>query len=105
MRKKLVFLIFAALVLLAMPVFAQAPGAAAGSDQSGLKVLGLALGMGIAAGLCGVGQGKATAGAAEAMARNPGNTAAIRTALIIGLALIESLTLYMFVIVVGHLAG
>lgn len=103
MRKKLVFLVFAVLLLAAMPVFAQT-GAAPASDQSGLRTLGLALGMGIAAGLCGVGQGRATSGACEAMARNPGNTAAIRTALIIGLALIESLTLYMFVIVVGHLA-
>ena len=98
MRKKLVFLVFAFLLLCAMPVFAQAPGAAA-SDQSGLKMIGIGLGMGIASGLCALGQGKATAGAAEAMARNPGNTAAIRTALIIGLALIESLALYTFAII------
>ncbi len=100
MRIRIVFLVFAVVMLAAMPVFAQ--GAAPASDSSGLKTLGLALGMGLASGLCGIGQGKATAGATEAMARNPGNTAAIRTALIIGLALIESLALYMFVIVLTN---
>ena len=54
--------------------------------------------MGIASGLCGIGQGRATASAAEAMARNPGAIAAIRVALIIGLVLIESLALYTLVI-------
>ena len=101
MARRVIFMVVAMLVLLAMPVFAQpAAGAAGGGDVGGgLKTIGLGLGMGLAAGLCGMGQGKATAGATEAMARNPGNTAAIRTALIIGLALIESLALYMFVIV------
>lgn len=98
MNKKVVFLVFAALLLIASPVFA-AEAPAGTTDQSGLKMLGMALGMGIASGLCALGQGRATAGAAEAMARNPGNTAAIRTALIIGLALIESLALYMLVVV------
>jgi len=95
MRIRVVFLVLAVIMLAAMPVFAQ--GGTAASDQSGLRNIGLGLGLGLAAGLCGIGQGKATAGATEAMARNPGNTAAIRTALIIGLALIESLALYMFV--------
>ena len=56
------------------------------------------LAMGIASGLCGLGQGKATASAAEAMARNPGAAGGIRFALILGLVLIESLALYTFVI-------
>lgn len=97
MNKKVVFLVFAALLLIASPVFAA--DAATGGDQSGLKTIGIGIGMGLASGLCALGQGRATAGATEAMARNPGNTAAIRTALIIGLALIESLALYTFVIV------
>jgi F-type H+-transporting ATPase subunit c len=56
------------------------------------------IGMAIASGLCGLAQGKAVAGAAEAMARNPGASAAIRFALILGLVLIESLALYTLVI-------
>ncbi len=100
-RVKVILMVFAVLMIVATPVFAQ--GTTAGGDSTGYKTLGLALGMGIAAGLCGVGQGKATSGATEAMARNPGNTAAIRTALIIGLALIESLALYMFVLCIQKL--
>src|SRR5712675_1210482 len=99
MRKKLVLLVFAVMILMATPVFAQAPGATA--PDSGIKWIGIGIGMGLASGLCALGQGKATAGAVEAMARNPGNTAAIRTALIICLALIESLALYTLVIVYG----
>jgi F-type H+-transporting ATPase subunit c len=94
----MVFLTLVVLILAATPVFAQT-GGAANSDQSGLKVLGVCIGMGVASGLCAIGQGRATAGATEAMARNPGNTAAIRNMLILGLALIESLALYTFVVV------
>jgi F-type H+-transporting ATPase subunit c len=54
--------------------------------------------MGLASGLCGLAQGKAVAGATEAMARNPAASAAIRFALILGLVLIESLALYTLVI-------
>jgi F-type H+-transporting ATPase subunit c len=80
------------LLLLGSPIFAQTPAAGSGTTDWHLPFAYLA--MGIAAGLCGLGQGKATASAAEAMARNPGAAAGIRFALIIGLALIESLALY-----------
>jgi len=56
--------------------------------------------MAIASGLCALAQGKAVAGAAEAMARNPGAAAAIRFALLLGLVLIESLALYTLVIII-----
>jgi len=52
----------------------------------------------IAAGLCGLGQGRAVASAVDAMARQPGAAARIQTAMIIGLALIESLAIYTLVI-------
>jgi F-type H+-transporting ATPase subunit c len=57
------------------------------------------IGMAIASGLCGLGQGKATASAVEALARNPGARPGIQLALILGLALIESLALYTLVII------
>ena len=62
--------------------------------------IGAGFAMAIAAGLCGLAQGKAVAGATEAMARNPGAIGVIRTMLILGLVLIESLALYTLVIVV-----
>ena len=44
------------------------------------------------------GQGKAIAAAVDAMARQPGAAARIQTAMIIGLALIESLAIYVLVV-------
>jgi F-type H+-transporting ATPase subunit c len=96
MRNKLI-LLAGTLLALASPVFAQAP--AGGGDPSNMNRMAAAyIAMGIASGLCGIGQGRATASAAEAMARNPGAIAAIRVALILGLVLIESLALYTLVI-------
>ncbi|HEY7839295.1 MAG TPA: ATP synthase F0 subunit C [Terriglobales bacterium] len=95
MRLKLMYLLFTLSALcLASPLFAQGGGA---TDFSTLKMGGIA--MGIASGLCGIGQGMATKGAADGIARNPGAANNIRTAFIIGLVLIESLALYTFVIV------
>jgi F-type H+-transporting ATPase subunit c len=83
------------LMLMGSPIFAQTP-AAGGTTDWHLPFAYLA--MGIASGLCGLGQGKAVASATEGMARNPGAAAAIRGALILGLVLIESLALYTLVI-------
>jgi F-type H+-transporting ATPase subunit c len=97
MTKKLAFLA-TALMLSALPMFAADPEAAGSGGTSWLGPFA-AIGMAIASGLCALGQGKAVAGAAEGMARNPGATAAIRFALILGLVLIESLALYTLVII------
>src|SRR5262249_10552713 len=94
MTRKMIFLA-AAILLLASPIFAQ--GTTGGSDATWHLPFAF-LAMGIASGLCGLGQGKATASAAEAMARNPGAAGGIRFALLLGLVLIESLALYTFVI-------
>jgi F-type H+-transporting ATPase subunit c len=83
------------LLLMGSPIFAQTPGGGGTTDWH-LPFAYLA--MGIASGLCGLGQGKAVASATEGMARNPGAAAAIRGALILGLVLIESLALYTLVI-------
>jgi F-type H+-transporting ATPase subunit c len=55
--------------------------------------------MAIASAGCGLAQAKATAAASEGMGRNAGASAAIRFALLLGLVLIESLALYMLVII------
>ena|SRR5947209_777820 len=95
--KNKMMLLAVTLLALASPILAQdAGGAAAASDANRRAAAYIA--MGIASGLCGLGQGRATASAAEAMARNPGAVAAIRVALILGLVLIESLALYTLVI-------
>jgi F-type H+-transporting ATPase subunit c len=84
-----------AAMLLATPAFAQA----AGEPTSPWTPIAAGLGMALAAGLCGLGQGRATGSAVEAIARNPGARPAIFTSLILGLALIESLALFTFVII------
>ena len=86
-----------ALLLIVAPVYAQG-AEAAGSSNWGVPI-GAGIGMAIASGLCGLGQGKATAGAAEALARNPGARPGIQLALILGLVLIESLALYTLAII------
>ena len=57
---------------------------------------GFALGIGAACRA--LGQGRAVAAAAEAIARNPGAAGDIRFVLLLGLVLIESLAIYVFVI-------
>jgi F-type H+-transporting ATPase subunit c len=85
------FMALAALCF-AMPVFADG-----GSAVINLAPVGVGLAMGLAAGLCGLGQARAVASAAEAVARNPGTRSAIQIFLILGLAFIESLTLFTMV--------
>ena len=66
------------------------PGAALG--------LGIPLGLGIAAMGCGTGIGYAVQGAMEAMGRQPEAIGKIQTAMLIGAAFIEALTIYALVI-------
>jgi F-type H+-transporting ATPase subunit c len=99
MTKKMMLLL--AILLIASPMlFAQSQGTPNNPTVNGHWVpIAAGFSMAIASGLCGLAQGKAVAGAAEAMARNPGAAAAIRFALLLGLVLIESLALYTLVII------
>ncbi len=96
--RKMVFLLAVSLFLAASPIFAQGGATGSGLQNGEVKALGLVIGMGIASGLCGIGQGTAVKGAAEGLARNPGAAAAIRFALILGLVFIESLAIYTLVV-------
>ena len=96
MRRSLMFM---AVAVLGFPGLAFAADAPAGGSWVGpFAVIAAGVGMAIASGLCALGQGKAVAAAVDAMGRQPGAAARIQTAMIIGLALIESLALYVFVI-------
>jgi F-type H+-transporting ATPase subunit c len=83
------------LLCFAVPAFAQ------GGESAATNWVPIAAGfsMAFASGICALGQGKATAAAAEALARNPAARPGIQLALILGLALIESLALYTLVII------
>ena len=100
MRKlQYVFMALAALCF-AIPAFADG-----GSTAINLVPIGAGIGMALAAGLCGLGQGKATASATEALARNPGARAGIMLFLVLGLAFMESLTLFTLVIIFAVVAN
>ncbi len=98
--KARLFLILLAMLALASPVFAQVADAASNdSDVAMWSAVAAGFSMAIASAACGLAQAKAVAACAEGMARNPGASGAIRFALILGLALIESLALYTLVII------
>ena len=96
-KAKYVFLSLAGLFL-AVQAFAQGePGGGMGSANWVAITAGFS--MAIASAGCGIAQAKATAAAAEGLARNPAAAPAIRFALLLGLVLIESLALYTLAIV------
>ena len=86
------------LTVLALFVFAS-PMLAQGGGGTNWVAITSGFSMAIASAVCGLAQAKAVAAAAEGMARNPGASAAIRFALLLGLVLIESLALYTLVII------
>ena len=88
----------AAGVLFTSAAFAQEAAASASHGGWELGGLGAGIGLGLAALGGGLGQGKTAAAALEGIARNPAASDKIFTPMIIGLALIESLVLYAFVI-------
>lgn len=98
MNKLFAFLSVMVLAVMAICVpeaFAAEEAASGGGELGKLGLaLGAGLGIGIAAGIAGLGQGRATAAALAGIARNPGAASKIQTPMIIGLALIESLVIY-----------
>ena len=107
MNKKLavIILVLAVVVMVALPLAsAVAEEAEGGGKTANLKyyyITALTCGLGIAIAAFGgsLGQARAIASAVEGIARNPGATGQIQTAMIIGLALIESLVIYTLVTV------
>ncbi len=77
---------------------ALAETAEGGGFDRGLIGLGAAFGLGIAALGAALGQGRATAAAMESIGRNPNSADRLFTPLLLGLALMEALALYPFVI-------
>ena len=94
--------ISSALLLSLAPAMAWASEGGSGGDGNGLVLMGLflaaGLGMGLGAFGPGIGQGNAVRGAVEGIARNPGASGKIMTTMLVGLAMMESLTIYALVI-------
>jgi len=97
---KRMFVLFSlmAILMLATPVFAQGEPAAAAAGTNWVAITsGFAIA--IAAGLAALGEGKIAAAACEGIARNPAARTGIQTAMILGLAFVESLVLFTLMIV------
>jgi F-type H+-transporting ATPase subunit c len=78
------------------------------ADDGGTIAVGAGFAIGLAALGCGLGQGRTASAALEGMARNPQAAGSLFTPMIIGLALIESLTILGFVVAFllqGKIAG
>jgi F-type H+-transporting ATPase subunit c len=94
------FLLMIALMFCAIPMFAQGGASGGGATAGNIWVpVTAGLSMAIASGLCALGMGSSVNGACQGIARNPAAFPLIRFALIFGMALIESLALYVLVII------
>ena len=98
MRKLSYVFMVLSILCFAVPVLAQGGEPAAASAVNWVAIAA-GFSMAIASAICGLAQGRATAAAAEALARNPSARPGIQLALILGLALIESLALYTLLII------
>jgi F-type H+-transporting ATPase subunit c len=106
MKTKLMWFLSAMTAALALaPTTLAQTASGAAAKATDWTAFAAALALGIAAAGGGLGQGRATAAACESTARNPGAAGPIRNAFIIGVALIESLVLYVLVIVLIKLFG
>lgn len=98
--KRMVLRLFGLIVplLVSATAFAQDGAGSNESDEKMFLYLAMALSIGIAAFGGSLGQGRAAAAALEGIARNPNASGKIFTPMILGLALIESLVIYAFIV-------
>jgi len=88
---------FAAVIFVSVPAFAQS-GASTYGENVGFMAIAVALGIGAAALGGAMGQGKASAAALEGISRNPNASDKVFVPMILGLAFIESLVLFTWVL-------
>ena len=98
--RKLFFVVMtmAALSVFAIPAFAQGSEAAASGATNWVAITS-GFAMAFAAALAALGQGRVASAACEGLARNPAARPGIQIALFVGLAFIESLVLFTFLII------
>ncbi|MDT8070139.1 MAG: ATP synthase F0 subunit C [Terriglobia bacterium] len=97
--RKLVLVVMA-FAFAAMPAFAQGAAATTNAGNTGVGSWALAaIGLGIAVACAAIGQGMVASSACEGLARNPAARPGIQLALILGLAFVESLVLFIWVMI------
>ena len=95
------FFVLTILLLVAMPAMAQTTGG--GSTFTSWTFAGVGLGIAVAG--AALGQGRVASAVAESLARNPSARAGIQLTLFLGLAFIESLVLFIWVIIFLRAGG
>lgn len=102
MSKKVALL--TTLLVLGLATMALAADAAGGGEKAAgisffvYSAVAAGFGIAIAAFGCGIGQGMAVKGAVEGIARNPDSSGKVTVTMLIGLAMIESLSIYALVV-------
>jgi F-type H+-transporting ATPase subunit c len=97
--RRLVQIMLSSLFLVAFaPAVALAQEGGGAASSAGLLAIGAGLAIGLAGLGCGIGQGLTAGNAAAGIARNPGASGTMFTNYILGMVLIESISIYGLVI-------
>jgi len=96
--RKLVRIALWSLCLALVPLAAFAEDGSGPGSGAGMLAIGAGLAIGLAGLGCGIGQGLTAGNAAAGIARNPGASGTMFTSFILGMVLIESISIYGLVI-------
>src|SRR5215468_7777730 len=96
--RKLVRIALWSLCLALVPLAASAEDGGGAGSGAGMLAIGAGLAIGLAGLGCGIGQGLTAGSAAAGIARNPGASGTMFTSFILGMVLIESISIYGLVI-------
>jgi len=96
--RNLVRIVLLSLCLVLVPLVALAEEGGGAGSGAGMLAIGAGLAIGLAGLGCGIGQGLTAGNAAAGIARNPGASATMFTSFILGMVLIESISIYGLVV-------
>jgi F-type H+-transporting ATPase subunit c len=92
--RKLARIFFSSLLFAMVPLVAFAEEGSGAGGGLGLLGIGAGLAVGLSGLGCGIGQGLTASNAAAGIARNPGASGTMFTSFILGMVLIESISIY-----------
>jgi F-type H+-transporting ATPase subunit c len=98
--RNLVRIVLLSLCFAFVPLAALAEDGTGPGSGAGMFAIGAGLAIGLAGLGCGIGQGLTAGNAAAGIARNPGASGTMFTSFILGMVLIESISIYGFVVAV-----
>jgi len=96
--RNLVRIVLLSLCFVCMPLVALAEEGGGAGSGAGMLAIGAGLAIGLAGLGCGIGQGLTAGNAAAGIARNPGASGTMFTSFILGMVLIESISIYGLVV-------